>query len=563
MANPNHNLYRYLLECNQGHMNDIALSTPNGRLVTYEELHDRVELYKKMLIAKGVRPGDKIGVCALNCPEAVFVIYALADLDVITIGLSPLAQKAEIQSDIAKTRPKMIVSVDMMYSNFKKSAKALDISTILYSAADVIDDAKLRALYKGVNILKGNFILDKNSNLKYLEELNYDDIVVPIENFYKPGDLSDILFTGGSTGVHKGTALSAYGLNYVVEGMKETFIPDAGMVELGHIPLGHMAYGKMILHFALCTNMNFAMTLKAEPKDFYDELVRTGAGGAVGGPPHWTSLIEKKGDIFVPRKDLVPGSLKNLHYATSGGEALKSATYDAICEALDYCGSDAVLGDGLGATETWAAMMANNGKCTIGTFGKPVKSLKVKLVDEKTNEIVERGKPGVLHVSGPQVMLEYYNNPEETSKVIYYDEDGTKWANIGDILQENENGEYKYIGRIKRNFVCGIVNVYSEDLESIITSLPGVKEAVVIPIPDDELQFIPKAHISIEPNVDTNKLEKQLAAILVKNRDASWIPRLYEYYYKPLERMANSKIDITYYRDKDAEKINGAKVKKM
>ena len=127
MANPNQNLYRYLLECNQGHMNDIALSTPNGRLVTYEELHDRVELYKKMLIAKGVRPGDKIGVCALNCPEAVFVIYALADLDVITIGLSPLAQKAEIQDDIAKTRPKMIVSVDMMYSNFKKSAKALDI----------------------------------------------------------------------------------------------------------------------------------------------------------------------------------------------------------------------------------------------------------------------------------------------------------------------------------------------------------------------------------------------------------------------------------------------------
>ncbi len=563
MANPNNNLYNYLLECNEGHMEDIALSTPSGRKITYEELHERINFYKKILVAKGVRAGDKIGVCALNCPEAIYVIYALSSLGAITIGISPLARKEETKRDIEVTKPKMIISVDMMYSNFKNCEKALNFSTILYSLDEVIDKNPIKAIYKGTNILKGNFKLDKNCNLKYLEGLDYDGIVVPEESFYKPGDLSDILFTGGSTGVHKGAALSAYGLNHVVEGMKETFIPSQGMVELGHIPLGHMAYGKMILHFALCTNMNYALTLKAQPKDFYGELVRTNAGGAVGGPPHWTSLIQKHGDKFVPRKDLVPGSLKNLHYATSGGEALKPATYDAIMEALDYCGSDAVLGDGLGATETWAAMMANSGKSTIGTFGKPITCLDVKLVDKDTNEIVKRGEPGVLHVSGPSVMLEYYNNPEETNKVIYYDENGKKWANIGDVLRENENGEYIYVGRIKRNFVCGIDNVYSEDLESIITSMPGVREAVVVPIPDDELQFIPKAHISLEEEVDTKKLEKQLTSVILKKHSPSWIPRIFEYYHKPLERMTNSKINITYYRDKDMKESNHVKVKKI
>lgn len=242
---------------------------------------------------------------------------------------------------------------------------------------------------------------------------------------YDSKDLTDVLFTGGSTGIHKGVDLAGSGLNYVVEGMNSIFPAEPGMIHLGNIPIGHMAYGRMIMHYALSNNMELALTLKALPSDFYDELVRTHATAAVGGPPHWVSLIEQNGDGFVVNSKLKKNSLSELHYATSGGEAKKRTTVDAINNALKYCGSDAVIGDGLGATETWASIMINNGKThTAGTIGEPISTLDVKLVDKKTGEEVQEGQNGLLYVSGPSVMLGYHNNPEETEKVISYDKYG-------------------------------------------------------------------------------------------------------------------------------------------
>lgn len=205
--------------------------------------------------------------------------------------------------------------------------------------------------------------------------------------------------------------------------MNSIFPAEPGMIHLGNIPFGHMAYGRSILHYALCNNMEYALTLKAMPSDLYDEIVRTHANAAVGGPPHWVSLIEQQGDKFVPSSRLKPGSLSELHYATSGGEAKKESTENAINEALKYCGSDAKLGDGLGATETWASMMINNGKIHhSGTVGEPISTLEVKLVDSDTGKEVKDGEKGLLYVSGPSVMIGYHNNPEETEKVISYDE---------------------------------------------------------------------------------------------------------------------------------------------
>ena len=237
-----------------------------------------------------------------------------------------------------------------------------------------------------------------------------------------------------------------------------------------------MAFGRSILHAALTNNMTFALSLKAMPKDFYDELVRTQAHGASGGPPHWTSLIEMKDGVYVPRSDLKPNSLNNLQVAFSGGEAKKEATEGAINEALEFCGSQTKLGDGLGATETWGSNILNTGNYfKEGMLGVPIPNLQVKLVDPETGKTVEKGERGILHLSGPSIMIGYHNNPAETDKVISYDEDGTKWLNLGDYLRE-EDGFYKYVGRQKRNFVCGCDNIYPEQIEELVQTLPEVRE---------------------------------------------------------------------------------------
>ena len=558
--NSNDKKYNYLLKCNEKYMDYIALSFDN-RKITYEEMHDRIEKYVKLLYAKGVRENDRIGVLQFNTPESVYLLYALNIIGATVVGLNIFDNKKKIKEDIELTQPKMIISVDMCYSSFKDWEKALNFSTILYSPLMSVDSKKIKIGYKLLQLKNGNFKLSKNSNLKNLLKKDYSDVDYIRAKFVQDG-VSDILFTGGSTGVHKGVDLSDDGLNYVVEGMNSIFPAEPGMIHLGNIPFGHMAYGRSILHYALCNNMEFALTLKAMPSDFYDEIVRTHATAAVGGPPHWVTLIEQQGDKFVPNSKLKPGTLKNLHYATSGGEAKKTTTEYAINEALKYCGSDAKLGDGLGATETWASIMINNGKVdNRGTIGKPISTVDIKLLNPDTGKEVKKGEKGILYVSGPSVMLRYHNNEEETNKVISYDENGKKWINTGDFLQETETGEYKYVGRQKRNFVSGVENIYPEQLENLLASIPEIREALVTPIPDEMVQYIPRYHISVyDKNIDYNNLENKINELVKKTFSESWLPGSIVYYNEPLERMKNSKINITYYKEQDEIAIKTGKI---
>ena len=178
------------------------------------------------------------------------------------------------------------------------------------------------------------------------------------------------------------------------------------------------------------------------------------------------------------------------------------------------------------------------------------------IVDE-----VKKGEKGLLYVSGPSVMLGYHNNPEETQKVISIDENGKKWINIGDIVQQLDNGEYKYIGRQKRNFVSGIENIYPEEIENLLLKLPEVREVVVTPIPDEMVQFIPRYHISLyDKNIDYKDFENRLVSLVTSQLSENWLPGSIEYYDKPLERMANSKINISFYRTLDEEYLKEGKI---
>lgn len=551
MENINNTKYDYMLNQNKNYMNLTALSFGDRR-ITYEEMHDKIDKYTRLLYSKGVRQGDVIGICAFNTPESVYLLYALNIIGAIVVGYSPFENKEKTKLDIKMTKPKMVITVDMCYSGFKKLEQALDFSTILYSPIDYLDDPKLKVGYALLQLKNGNFKLSRNSYLKSLLKKNYDDIDYVKAPFIKDG-LRDIIFTGGSTGVHKGVELSDNGLNSVVEGMNSIFPAEPGMIHLGNIPFGHMAYGRSILHFALCNNMEYALTIKAMPNDFYDELVRTHATAAVGGPPHFVSLIEQQGDVFIPNKKLKPGTLSELHYATSGGEAKKESTVGAINEALAYCGSDAKLGDGLGATEAWASMMINNGKLHHnGTVGVPISTIDVKLVDPDTGMEVKDGEPGLLYVSGPSIMIQYHNNPEETAKVISYDDDGKKWINIGDVLVKTSDGEYKYVRRQKRNFVSGCDNIYPEELEKLLVQIPEIREVVVTPISDEMVQFIPRYHISLyHTDIDYGVLEDKINSLVLSQLNENWLPGSIAYYDKPLERMQNSKVNIQYYMEQD------------
>ena len=559
-VNPNQTKYDYMLENSKNNMNGVAL-TFEDRKITYEEMFESIDKYAKLLYKKGIRKGDLIGICALNTPESVYLLYALNKIGAVVVGYSPFDNKERVKSDVELTKPKMVITTDLFYGNFKNLEKALDFSSVLYSPLESSKNWKLKIGYNLMQIKNGNFTLVKDKRLMHLLKTNYEGLVLP-NTPYIDEELSDIMFTGGSTGVHKGVDLTDVGLNTVVAGMTELFPERPGFVHLGNIPFGHMAYGRSILHYALCNGMEFALTLKAMPSDFYDELVRTRSEGAVGGPPHWVSLIEQQGDQYVPSSKIKKGSLSQLRYATSGGEAKKEATVEAINNALKYGGSDAKLGDGLGATETWACMIINNARLSQrDTLGFPISDLDIRLIDPATGLEVADGEKGILYVSGPSVMKGYHSNLEETNKVLLYDENGKKWLNTGDFIQKTEKGDYIYVGRQKRNFVSGCDNIYPEELEDLLSNIPEIREAVVTPISDDMVQYIPRYHISLyAKDTDRVSLEEKIETLVLTKLNENWLPGSIAYYDEPLKRMTNSKIDISHYRELDKKAVENGEI---
>lgn len=577
MENYNKTQYEYMLEKNKNHMNEIALSF-EGRKITYEELHDKIDKYARLLYKRGIRSGDRIGFSAYNTPEAVYLLYALIRLGAIDIGFNPLEQNKSslitTKNDLENTRPKMVITVDRNYSNFKKWEKALDFSTILFSpfesSPNTPEVRKFKALYNTDLLLKGNFKLSGKNNLSSLLKEDYSDVSYP-EGRYLKDSVGDIIFTGGSTGNHKGVDLAQDSFNAVVEGMNSIFPAEPGMIHLGNIPFCNMAYGRSILHFALCNNMEYALTVKAMPSDFISELERTHANAAVGGPVHWVTFIEEKDGKYVRSSRLKEGSLSELHYATSGGEAKKAATVDAINAGLKYCGSDAKLGDGLGSTETSGSTNINNGRIHHNnTIGVPISTVDVRLIKpcdptEKASDIpkvdVKDGEEGELIVSGDTVMLGYHNNKEETDRVLYYDENGKRCIRMLDLVRLNEDKEYEYVGRLKRTFVSGCDNIYSEKLEETLMTIPEIKEVVVTPISDPMVQHVPRYHISLaHSDIDITELEKKIETVVLSKHNINWLPGNIVYYDKPLERMSNSKINIGYYKNIDTKDFEEGKI---
>lgn len=551
--NENQRKYDFLKERNKGHMDYNALSF-NGKKITYREMHKNIERYSQALYDRGVREGDVIGLCCLNTPESVYLLYALDNLGATVVGFSFLDTKEKVKKDIELTNPKMIITVDTFYNNFKDYEKSMNFDLLLYSPVKSMNSI-VKLVYNTKMLSKGNYTINRNKYLSHIVKNNIEKFDYKKADFHK-GEVSDIIFTGGSTGMHKGVDLAGEGLNHVITSMESLFEGKPGMIHLGNVPFGPMVYGRMILHYTLCSNMEYALTLKAMPEDFYKELVRTQADAAVGGPPHWVSLIEKDGNKFKPNKMLKKDSLKNLKYATSGGEAKKTTTDEAIEKALRFCGSNAKLGDGLGATETWSAVMINNGKCTPQTLGKKLDCVDVKLVDPDTGKEVKKGETGLLYVSGPTIMIGYHNNEEENKKVIEYDENGKKWIGMGDLVQELDNGDYKYIGRKKRIFVSNVDNIYPEQLEELLSHFQEVREAVITPISDEMRQYIPRYHISLyDGNIDYDSFEKKMKKEIETKLGKNWLPGYLDYTDEPLERMGNGKVNIQYYMNKDKHDI--------
>lgn len=582
------NPYEFQLKENEKYMNNVALVTEKGEKITYEEFHTRVDEYAKALKEKGVREGDRIAFAAGNVPSALYLKRALYKLGATVCAINPIETEAAMKSDIELVNPKMLIGINMFSKSFSTITKRYGVDTLYFSPYDSVNASKKEKAILNLFLLASrNFVLNKEKRIStYLDRTSNSVIDVPIANTMDKY-ISDITFTGGSSGTHKGGKLTGNGLSTVTKGVNYVLPLKPGDRFLGNLP-EFMAFGGFAMQYALNRSLEIHLTSKAMPQDFAGEVYRTRPNGVFGGPIQWNAYIDyimknTNADIYEKYKDLskmvekdqkefykiVRDALENLDpsikkqlnmsflkVGVSGGEQLTSKTETLTNIIFDVLGAEDSLYNGLGMTEMWAPVCVKRGNLnTDGTIGHMLPFVGAKIVDPVTLKEVEKGKPGVLFVTGPGMMEGYYNNTGETSKVIVTDENGIRWLNTGDVaIIDPVTNEKKFLDRVKRNFVCGVENVYPQQIENLLSNIPEIKESIVTKIPSEDLQFVCKYHISLEnPGIDIESLENKINTLIYGTLGEAKLPHYIEYHEK-LPKSANGKLAWNVLQDADNEK---------
>jgi long-chain acyl-CoA synthetase len=154
------------------------------------------------------------------------------------------------------------------------------------------------------------------------------------------------------------------------------------------------------------------------------------------------------------------------------------------------------------------------------TIGMPVPSTEVRCVDDDGNP-VPPGEPGEIVARGPQIMLGYWQRPDETADTI---KDG--WLHTGDIAEMDDDGYFRIVDRKKDMVLVSGFNVYPNEVEECIAALPNVIEAGVIGVPDVKAGEAVRAYVVAEEPAPS---EAEIIAHCRKHLTAYKVPRSIEY----------------------------------
>lgn len=543
-SKPQLSLYEYLYEQNVQGMNDIAFSFM-GRKITYEEFFTRIDDISKSFKSMGVKSGDIIPLIFATIPEAAYCFYALNKIGAVSCMIDPRLNDYGLMRDLNLINSEIVVSITNtcnILNNIKDQTKIKDI--IMLSALNSAKNPLLRGIMNLNDLVIKNKISNHYINWSSFLQKSYSQ---SINNSYYPNRPATIVFTGGTTGVHKGVVLSDDAINATVH--EHRFLIDdieRGEKFLDILP-PFIAYGLTSMHLSLSYGLETILDPLPNPKMFAKQICKYKPSIVFGGPIHWEALANSK--------EIKKSNLSHLKYPVSGGEKLPFATEQKINKVLLEHNCKNEIMDGYGASECCGVFSIKfSTKNTKGTVGYPLRYNNMCIIDCNTLKEKDYNEPGEICISGPSLMNEYFKNKEETEKAFITDAYGRKWLKTGDLGMINENGELVITGRSKRIFVCGVNKVYPPEMESLIMAIPGIRKCVVTGVKDDILRAVPKVHILLEDSYNNyeykNYIIDHIKNIISTKIGIDVVPKYYSFDEQFLYT-GSGKIDYVKMTDND------------
>jgi aldehyde:ferredoxin oxidoreductase len=479
--------------------------------LTYTDLKLKVDKFATALNDLGVKKGDRVATILPSCPQFVISDYAIMSLGAVHVPLSILHKAPELLHEIRESEAKTIICSSRRLERLNTLKDDINLENVIYTPVPVFPDYSIDELIELPNIAKlFNFkeLIDKYDPNPPLVEIN------PME------DLALLPFTGGTTGVPKGTMLTHYNittniiqsLHWIMHPLREGIRGKAaGLICL---PIFHQA-GHFLLHAGLSWGLR-GFLVDGRDLSLIVDIINKFRPFIIGGvPTHYMMLLEN------------PELQKMPCFFFSGAAALPQNVAENWEEKVGT-----PLSEGYGMTEASAVTHMNpSGLSKVTGFmqeakhsiGVPVADTEVKLVNPDTGVEVPVGEPGELWIRGPQVMKGYWPTSGDG-----LEEGG--WIATGDIGKMDEDGYFYIVDRIKDMINVSGMKVYSQVVDDVLHNHPAVGVAGVIGVPDPDRPGSErvKAFIALRPGYTDEVTEEEIIQYCEENLPPYAIPKSVE-----------------------------------
>ena len=525
---PQDNMFELIWKSNRDYLSNNAIDFFNKH-ITYKTMFEEIERLSNSFWACGVRKGDIVTIIAITTPEILYAIYALNRIGAVCSCLYPNMSDDIIKSKVQITNSKYIIVLDLFAdkANVFKNDKSISVYLFSFSRSMSTMGKLAFSLKKMPKV--------ETTVISYNQLLSLGEKTQPEYTQNNSNDIALIMYSGGTTGEPKGIVLTNRNVNavssqqncslldlkreYTWQSVAAPFITYT-LIYATHLPLSYGMECKIVMY---------------DPKGIAKHIASNENCFVSITPMNW--------EILIHDKTTKNANLSKLIDPVTGADYMSPELENEINAFFHEHGSKAVMSQGYGMTEVASAVCRNYSTRLnkMGSVGIPFKETLISAFDPETNQELKYGETGEICISGPNVMLGYFNNKEATEEMIKKHSDGKMWLHSGDLGHIDEDGFVFIDGRLKRMFARHDgVKVFAPYIEKTIMQVEAVQRCCVVGAkePNYETGKAPFAFIVLKEEYIGREAE-------VKGELADYCQKILPEYEVPVDFIFVSEVPVT------------------
>lgn len=447
-----------------------------GKRMTYAELGRSADAVASWLHAQGLKKGDRVAIMLPNVMAYPAILFGVLLAGGTVVNVNPLYTPRELTYQIQDSGARFLFALENFAATVEEALPDLRLDRVV-----LVTPGDLLGLKGAIVNLVSRHVKKAVKPYRLPQAVPFRTVLAeggrtkPQSVAISPEDVAFLQYTGGTTGVAKGAVLLhrnvAANVIQCEAWMRPFFGERDDHVMVTALPLYHIF--ALTVCALLMTQIGGCQLLIANPRDipgFVKTLKKSRITLMSGVNTLYNALAHAPGIREVDFSQLV--------FAVSGG----MATQAAVAKKWKEIAGQPIV-EGYGLSETSPVVCANRLDIEefTGTIGYPLPSTDV-MIRSLEGVALPVGERGELCVKGPQVMAGYWQRPDETAKVMT--EDG--YFRTGDVAVMLPDGQVRIVDRMKDMILVSGFNVYPNEVEDVIVQHPGVMEAAVIGLADDQ-----------------------------------------------------------------------------